>query len=163
MRLPAVPLAALGAIAFLVAGEGGDPVVIARLVVCGAALGAVAAMDVTEHRIPNRLVLPAAGVCAALSIAHGPGGGLLTGLVVVALLLLVSLAHPAALGMGGVKLVLLVVLGLDGDAARALIVGLLLAALVGLALLARFGRAAGRRALPLAPFLAVGSLVAVLA
>jgi prepilin signal peptidase PulO-like enzyme (type II secretory pathway) len=59
-------------------------------------------------------------------------------------------------------LALLIVLGLAGDASRALTAGLLLATLSGVVVIARHGRAAGRQALPLAPFLAVGSLLALL-
>jgi leader peptidase (prepilin peptidase)/N-methyltransferase len=81
---------------------------------------------------------------------------------IVGLLLLIALAWPAALGMGDVKLALLIVLGLDGGASCALTAGLLLAALSGVVVIARYGRAAGRRTLPLAPFLAVGSLLALL-
>jgi leader peptidase (prepilin peptidase) / N-methyltransferase len=79
----------------------------------------------------------------------------------VLLLLVVSLRWPAALGMGDVKLALLLVLGLDGSALRALALGLALAALAGCALVARHGRTALRASLPLAPFIAAGALVAV--
>ncbi len=73
-----------------------------------------------------------------------------------------SLARPQALGMGDVKLALLIAVGLDSAAARALVLGLALAATVGLMLLVREGRGAGQRALPLAPFLAAGSLLGLL-
>jgi prepilin signal peptidase PulO-like enzyme (type II secretory pathway) len=64
--------------------------------------------------------------------------------------------------MGDVKLALLVVVGLDGSAARALLLGLLLATLAGLATIARYGASARRHSLPLVPFIAVGSLLALL-
>jgi leader peptidase (prepilin peptidase)/N-methyltransferase len=108
-------------------------------------------------------VLPVAAVCAALSLAGASGArSLATGLALVALLLALSLARPAVLGMGDVKLALLVAVGLDGSAPRALLLGLLLAALAGLLLLALRGRQAWRRAVPLAPFLAAGALAAIL-
>jgi leader peptidase (prepilin peptidase)/N-methyltransferase len=164
MRHGHVIVAAAGAIAFLLASGGGGPLVLARLGVCGAALAAAAAIDLAEHRIPNRLVLPAAVVCAALSIAAGASTvGLLAGAGIVAALLVVSLAWPHGLGMGDVKLALLVLTGLDGAAGRAIAFGLILAALAGIWLIARFGRGAGRRSLPLAPFIAFGSLLALLA
>lgn len=65
--------------------------------------------------------------------------------------------------MGDIKLALLVALGLNGNAAEGLLLGLALAALLGALILVRHGPAAGRRALPLAPFIAAGSLLAVLA
>lgn len=101
--------------------------------------------------------------CAAISVLGGISTAvLLSGVAIVGVLLLLALAQPAALGMGDVKLVLLVVVGLDGDAVRALAAGLVLAALVGLLVIARSGRGAGRRALPLAPFIALGSLLVLL-
>src|SRR5207248_10250846 len=128
----------------------------------GIALVTAALFDLTERRIPNRIVLPAAAVCAALTLAAGVPLSLLAGLATVVLLLIVSLRWPAALGMGDVKLALLLVLGLDGDALRALALGLALAALTGGALLARQGKTAWRASLPLAPFIAGGALLAVL-
>jgi len=156
---------AVGALAFLLAGiaTGAGVLGVARLSICGAALGAAAATDLAARRIPNRLVLPAALACTVLSIAAGaPVAGLLAGLALSALLLSLSLLRPEALGMGDVKLALLVVLGMDGSAARALMLGLALAAAVGLLLVLRRGRQAGRTTLPLAPFLATGALLSLL-
>jgi leader peptidase (prepilin peptidase)/N-methyltransferase len=157
--------AGAGATAFTLAAveSNADALTVARLAVSGAALGIAAAVDLAEHRVPNRVVLPAAAVCIALSLAAGTSlRELAGGLALVALLLVLSLAWPAALGMGDVKLALLIAFGLDGSAPRALLLGLLLAALVGLLLLALRGRQAWRRALPLAPFLAAGALAALL-
>lgn len=163
MSTRVIPLAGLGASAFLLAGSGDGTLVVARIAVCGAALAAASVVDLAEHRIPNRLVLPAAIVCAGLSIAAGTSvGSLLTGTALVAMLALVSLAWPHALGMGDVKLALLVLAGLDGSAARALALGLVLAALAGMTVIARSGMSTGRRTLPLAPFITAGSLLALL-
>ena len=136
---------------------------LARLAVLGGAVAAASFYDLTQRRIPNRIVLPAAAACAALTLAAGAPLSLLAGLATVLLLLVVSLRWPAALGMGDVKLALLLVLGLDGSALRALALGLALAALAGCALVARHGRTALRASLPLAPFIAAGALVAVVA
>jgi len=98
--------------------------------------------------------------------AHPPAGAplsLLAGLATILVLLIVSLRWPAALGMGDVKLALLIVFGLDGDALRALALGLVLAALAGVALVIRHGRTAWRTSLPMAPFLVVGALITVIA
>ena len=140
-----------------------EPLALARLAVLGAALVAAALFDLAQRRIPNRIVLPAAATCAALTLAAGAPLSLLAGLATILVLLIVSLRWPAAVGMGDVKLALLLVLGLDGDALRALALGLVLAALAGSALVIRQGRRAWRTSLPLAPFLVVGALLTVIA
>jgi leader peptidase (prepilin peptidase) / N-methyltransferase len=140
------------------------PLTLGRLALFGAALGAVVESDLAARRIPNRIVIPAAAACAAAWAASGIALFVLVeGLVLVAALLALSLARPEALGMGDVKLGLLLVLGLDGRGAVALLVAPALAAAVGLLLLLRFGRAAASRKLPLAPFFAAGALIAVVA
>jgi leader peptidase (prepilin peptidase)/N-methyltransferase len=138
------------------------PLALARLTVLGTALFSAAFFDLTQRRIPNRIVLPAAATCAALTLAAGAPLSLLVGLATILALLIVSLRWPAALGMGDVKLALLLVLGLDGDALPGLALGLVLAALAGMALLIRHGRTAWRTALPMAPFLVVGALLTVI-
>jgi leader peptidase (prepilin peptidase)/N-methyltransferase len=137
---------------------------VVRLALLGAALGSVVESDLVERRIPNRIVVPAAAACAAVSIASGIAVfALVQGLVLVGALLALAVVRPDALGMGDVKLALLLVLGLDGRAAVALLVALALAAVFGVLLFVRFGRAASSRALPLAPFFAVGALIASIA
>jgi leader peptidase (prepilin peptidase)/N-methyltransferase len=163
MTQRALLLACASAIALPLAAGDTDPVGLVRLGLCGAALGAIASIDLAEHRVPNRIVLPAALACTALAAVGGVSVAALLGdLAIVGVLLLIAIAWPAALGMGDVKLALLIALGLDGDASRALTAGLVLAALAGVLVIARHGRAAGRQALPLAPFLAAGSLLALL-
>ena len=140
------------------------PLTLGRLALLGAALGAMAESDLTERRIPNRIVVPAAAACAGAWAAGGMAlFALVEGLVLVAALLALSLARPEALGMGDVKLALLLVLGLDGRAVVALLVALALAAGFGLLLLLRFGPAAASRRLPLAPFFAAGAVIALVA
>jgi leader peptidase (prepilin peptidase)/N-methyltransferase len=165
MKLHALPAAVAGGAAFAGVGlfSSVSSLTLARLGVLGGALAAAALYDLAERRIPNRLVVPAAGVCAALTLAADAPLSLLAGLAFVVLLVVVSLRWPAALGMGDVKLALLIVLGLDGSALRAIAFGLALAALAGCALLVRRGRTAWRISLPLAPFIAAGALLAVIA
>lgn len=157
-----VALALVGGAALCVADADASAVTIARLAVAGATLGAAAATDLAEHRIPNRLVLPAAVACAALSIVAGISTPALIGLAAIALLLTVGLLAPNALGMGDIKLMLVIALGLGQSALKALLLGLVLAGLVAAAILATQGRQAGKKSLPLAPFLALGSLIALL-
>jgi leader peptidase (prepilin peptidase) / N-methyltransferase len=141
-----------------------SPLALGRLALLGAALGALVESDLAQRRIPNRIVVPAAFACAALWLAGGiVPFALIEGLVLVVVLLALSLFRPQALGMGDVKLALLLVLGLDGRGVLALLVALALAACFGLLVLVRHGRAGGSRQLPLAPFFGAGALIALLA
>jgi len=156
--------AALGTATFVSAGLAANAgvLVLTRLAIVGGALAVCALFDLVQRRIPNRVVVPAAAACAALTLATGLPLALIAGLTTVLLLLVVSLRWPAALGMGDVKLALLLVLGLDGSALRALALGLVFAALAGLLRVVRDGGAAWRASLPLAPFIAAGALLAVI-
>lgn len=109
-------------------------------------------------------MLPAAAACAALSLAQRiqPDTGLYAGATVIVALLVVSLAVPAMLGMGDVKLALLILCALDGLAPLALLIALELYALIALVLLIARGRSALGTSLPLAPIIAAGCLVTVL-
>lgn len=154
-----------GGLAFLVAGirTGADGTELMRLVILGVALGAVLATDLAEHRIPNRIVAPAAIACAVLLVAQAvPPQQLLASLAIVALMLALGLLWPASFGMGDVKLALLFVLGLGGLATQALVLGLVFAAAFGALLVLRNGRVAAKWSMPLAPFLSAGAAVAVL-
>jgi len=158
-------VAAVGTATFVSAGlvANAGVLVLTRLAIVGGALAACALHDFVQRRIPNRIVVPAAAACAALTLAAGQPLTLTAGLATVLLLLIVSLRWPAALGMGDVKLALLLVLGLDGNALRALALGLAFAALAGLLRVIRDGGTAWRASMPLAPFLAAGALIAVIA
>lgn len=154
--------AAVGAALFtgIAFAEGSSALELARLAACGAAIGAVALVDLREHRIPNRIVLPAAAVCGLLA---GPAtlGESVPALALVGGLFVLALLQPAALGMGDVKEALLIALALGSFAAPALLLGVGLAAIGGVALTIRHGRAALGAALPLAPFLAAGAAIAL--
>ena len=63
----------------------------ARVSVLGAALGALVCADLAEHRIPNRIVVPATLICAALLLVDGVHMELLGGLAVVTLILVLGL------------------------------------------------------------------------
>ncbi len=157
---------AAGALALPIAAARltSDPLTVTRMAILGAALGPLALYDVRERRIPNKIVLPVTGICAALTLADGlhPSTSLLVAIVLVVLLLAVSLATPAALGMGDVKLALLLLGALGGRASTALLLTLELYALFALFLLIRRGRAAFHSTLPLAPITAAGCVIALL-
>jgi prepilin signal peptidase PulO-like enzyme (type II secretory pathway) len=84
------------------------------------------------------------------------------GLAVITVLLATAIAVPSALGMGDVKLMLVIVLGLQQTALNALFLAILLAGLAAVARVVTTGCEARRKSLPLAPFLALGSLLALL-
>lgn len=70
--------------------------------------------------------------------------------------------NPKAMGMGDVKLGLLLGGALGTAVLDALLIGFLAIVPVALALLARHGSAARRATLPLGPFLAFGAIVVLL-
>jgi leader peptidase (prepilin peptidase)/N-methyltransferase len=165
MRPPRVISAVLGGLTLLPVGIGlgFDLVALARLAVLGAALGQLVHSDVRERRIPNRIVLPAAGACAALSLLEGVRlNSLIGGGVLLAVMLAMSLARPAWLGMGDVKLALLLLCGLHAATPQAILFAVELCAVVAVLFILWRGREAFRVALPLAPFMAAGSLLALL-
>lgn len=120
-----------------------------------------------EHRIvPNKIVLPAAGIALLGRIALVPGDAAqyaLAALFAALFLFLPRLASPQAIGMGDVKLGLLIGAALGWGAAPALALGFLLVFPVALVMAVRGGVAAARRtAIPMCPFLALGTLVVLL-
>ncbi|HEX3391808.1 MAG TPA: prepilin peptidase [Solirubrobacteraceae bacterium] len=164
---PTIAAGASGALVIPLAAAirfGLSPLVLTRLAILGAALGQLALVDVRERRIPNRIVLPATAICAAISIADGrqASTGLLLSAGLVVLLLAVSLAKPAMLGMGDVKLALLLLAALGSLASAALLLTLELYALLAVILLLRRGRSVLGSTLPLAPILAAGCIIALL-
>jgi len=164
--LTPVPAGAAGALALGLAATRLtlDPFVLARLAILGATLGQLTLYDMRERRIPNRIVLPATATCAALTLADGldANTSLLAAALLVVLALAVSLARPAALGMGDVKLALLILCALNGLASTALLLTLELYALIAVLLLLHRGRSALGASLPLAPITAASCLIALL-
>ena len=67
------------------------------------------------------------------------------------------------MGMGDVKLAAVMGLFLGRNVAAALLVALLAGSAFGLAIIAREGSAARKRAIPFGPFLALGGVVGLLA
>jgi leader peptidase (prepilin peptidase)/N-methyltransferase len=76
--------------------------------------------------------------------------------------LLAALAYSGGMGMGDVKLGAVMGLYLGRAVAAALLVGFAAGALVGIALLVRYGASARKRAVPFGPFLALGGVVGLL-
>ncbi len=124
----------------------------------------LAAIDLEFHLLPDRLMLPATATVLAVLALADPRLAALHALVAVGtaiLLLVATLARAGDLGMGDVKLGLLLGATLGASVLTALTIGFAVAALAGVGLVARDGRSALRRQLPLAPYLALGALVAL--
>jgi len=129
-----------------------------------AALVVITATDLTHRIVPNRVVLPAAAIVLVLMTAAEPSAEwAIAGLAASLFLLLVALAYPAGLGMGDVKLALLMGIALGRAVAVALPLGMLLALVPAVFLLVRHGSRARKMAIPFAPFLALGSVIALFA
>ena len=124
----------------------------------------VSVIDVKQRIIPNRIVLPAAGiVLAARTLVHPSVVWLVAGGGAAAFLLVAAIARPGGMGMGDVKLALLLGVAVGRTVPLALIVALLAALVPSVALLVRHGARGRTMGIPFAPFLALGGLVALIA
>ena len=129
-----------------------------------AVLVAVSAVDLEHRIVPDRIVLPATVVVLAAQTALEPSlEWPLAALGASLLLFLAVLAYPAGMGMGDVKLALLMGAALGKSVLVALMLGMFAALVPGIYLLARHGSAGRKMAIPFAPFLALGSVVALFA
>jgi leader peptidase (prepilin peptidase)/N-methyltransferase len=121
----------------------------------------LAAIDLERRIIPNRIVLPAVVLILAAQITLSPDRALewtAASLGAALFLLLPLLVYPSGMGMGDVKLALLLGAGLGWAIVPALVAGLFAAFIVALVVLVRGGLAARKTALPFGPFLVLGAL-----
>jgi len=166
-RIPLRYVLIEAATGLLVAGSllafGAHPTALVAMVFC-AALVAVSATDFEHRIIPNRIVVPAAGiVLVARTIIDPSPEWALGALAAAGFLFLALLAYPAGMGMGDVKLALLLGAMLGRTVGVALMVGMFAALVPSVVLMVRHGAAARKMALPFGPFLALGGLVALFA
>ena len=142
-------------------GLGARGLISAGFVCC---LSVLAAIDLECRVIPNRIVLPGAGLILAAQIAFFPDHALewiACGLGAALALFLPTLFKANAIGMGDVKLGLLLGVGLGVEVAKALLLGSLAAVPAAIWILATRGLAARGDTMPLGPFLAVGGVLAL--
>ena len=127
-----------------------------------AVLVAVSAIDLEHRIIPNRIVLPATVVVLVANTARdlSPEWAI-AALAGSGFLLAAALVYPAGMGMGDVKLALLMGAALGRTVSAALMVGMLAAMVPSLVLFARHGSKARKMGIPFGPFLAIGSVVAL--
>ena len=129
-----------------------------------AVLVAVTATDLTHRIVPNRIVLPAAALVLVAQTAVDPSPEWALGALGASLFLFAAaLAYPAGMGMGDVKLALLMGAALGRSVTVALLGGMIFALAPSVVLLARHGSAARKMGIPFAPFLALGSVLALFA
>lgn len=162
-RYPAVELVtgALVAACFAVFGLSLEALVASFFCVV---LVAISAIDTERRIIPNRIVIPATAiVLAAQTAIHPSPEWAIAGVSASLALFVLLLAYPAGLGMGDVKLVMLLGAMLGRTVIVSLFVGCLAAMVPAIVLFARHGKAARKMAIPFGPFLALGAIVALFA
>lgn len=122
-------------------------------------------IDLDTRLIPNKLLLPFAVLAPVLALLLDPDfvpEQLIAAAAGFLFFLLAALAYPGGMGMGDVKLVGVLGLYLGRAVAPAIFLGLIAGVVVGAVIIARVGRAAGRKTqVPFGPFLALGAVVAL--
>ena len=164
-RYPLVELLTAAAFATVVGVRGFDSGLVLELpfVAC---LIALAGIDYDHKLLPNRIVYPMAayGLVAAFlvdrgdfpeNLAAGAGGFLF--------LLVALVAYPRGMGMGYVKLAGAMGLYLGLSIIPSMLVAFLAGSVVGLAIVAREGAHARKKAIPFGVFLALGGVAGVVA
>jgi leader peptidase (prepilin peptidase)/N-methyltransferase len=130
-----------------------------------AVLVVVSLIDVESRRLPNRIVLPAAALVLVSRLATAPdhwAAWLGAAVGAAAFLFVFALVFPAGLGMGDVKLALLLGAALGSAVLSALLLGTLAGAAAAVVLLVREGLEARRRTMAFGPFLAFGAIATIL-
>jgi len=144
-RYPALELATglLAAGSILAFGANGKGVAVMVMTV---ALVPVVVIDIQHKLIPDVVVLPAAAIATVAMIVDDPARWWVpvTGaLGAAAFLMLLRLVKPGGMGLGDVKL------------------ALLLGAVLGVVLMARQGTGARKNTIPFGPYLALGAIFAL--
>ena len=155
----AVPFA-LGAAAFALVALPLDEALVAAI--AGAALIVLAAIDIEQRIIPNRIVLPAAAIVLVVNLALSPGHAaewILAPLAVAVVLMIPQLLGRAWMGMGDVKLALLLGAALGWGVVGALLLSFVLVLPVAIVLLFRGGLEARKAMIPFGPFMALAGLI----
>jgi leader peptidase (prepilin peptidase)/N-methyltransferase len=165
VRYPAVELLTAASFGAVVAVRGYDDGLWLELpfVAC---LIALAGIDLDHKLLPNRIVYPMAAyglVVSLIVVTDDFPEHLIAGVGAFAFLLLAVLAYPSGMGMGDVKLAGAMGLYLGVSVVPALLAAFFTGTVFGLAVIAREGAQARKKAVPFGIFLAIGGLVGVLA
>jgi leader peptidase (prepilin peptidase) / N-methyltransferase len=156
-------VAAVGLVVATFARFGLAPhALIAAFSVC--VLVALSVVDLEERRIPNRIVLPSAAAVLAAQLVFYPERApewLIASLGAALFFVISQVVYPRGVGMGDVKLALLLGAALGKGVVLALLLGAFASVPVAIAVMARGGIAARKTAIPFGPFLAAGAIVAL--
>jgi leader peptidase (prepilin peptidase) / N-methyltransferase len=158
--LTELAMAALFAATVAILGTGHWESLTGGLALC-ALLVIITLTDLERRLIPNGVLLVGAMPAILLAAVTDPASVVaraIAAAVAGGSLLLIALACPRGMGMGDAKLAAVMGLYLGRAVAPALLIGFAAGALAGLALIAREGAAARKRAVPFGPFLAVGAI-----
>jgi leader peptidase (prepilin peptidase) / N-methyltransferase len=146
---------------------------LAAYLVLALALVVLSVIDLRHFVLPNRIVYPLAiAALAALGVAAVAGAdgddvlrALAGGAGAFVVFFVFHLVSPAAMGFGDVKLVFVLGLALGwlgvGETVLGLFLGFVYGAVIGVALIAS-GKRSRRDHIPFGPFLAAGTMTAVL-
>jgi leader peptidase (prepilin peptidase) / N-methyltransferase len=163
LRYPLIELATGLLVAAALLFFGLNATALVAVVFC-VALVAISATDFEHRIIPNWVVLPAAAIVLVGRTVIDPSPEWTIAAVAAAGFLLVALlVYPGGMGMGDVKLALLLGAMLGWTVGVALMIGMFAALVPSIVLFARHGSAARKMAVPFGPFLALGGLVALFA
>jgi leader peptidase (prepilin peptidase) / N-methyltransferase len=122
----------------------------------------LAAFDLENRLIPNRIVLPASAIVLLAQIAFFPAHSLecvLAAIAAAIALLIPNLISKSLMGMGDVKLALLLGASLGWGVIGAVTVAFISMFPVALTMLIRGGAGARKATIPFGPFLALGAIV----
>jgi leader peptidase (prepilin peptidase)/N-methyltransferase len=128
-------------------------------------LAVLGAIDIAHRVLPNRIVLPATAVVLAAQTGLAPDRApewLLAGLAAAAFLGLPLLIRRDAMGMGDIKLALLLGAATGWAVFGAIVIGCLAMIPVAVLMIARNGSIRGAT-VPFGPFLALGAILVMLA
>jgi leader peptidase (prepilin peptidase)/N-methyltransferase len=127
-------------------------------------LVAISAIDIEHRIVPDRIVLPATSIVLVAQTLRDPSvEWVLSAFLASLFLFMAAVVYPAGMGMGDVKLALLMGAMLGKVVAVALILGMVCGVVPSVYLLVRHGRKARKMGIPFAPFLALGSVIALFA
>jgi prepilin signal peptidase PulO-like enzyme (type II secretory pathway) len=128
----------------------------------GATLVVISAVDIERGIIPNKIVLPATAIVLVAQIALFPdraGEWALAAILAALFFLVPNVLSRKLMGMGDVKLALLLGAALGWQVAGAVVLACLCVFPVALVTLARGGLAARKATIPFGPFLSLGALI----
>jgi leader peptidase (prepilin peptidase)/N-methyltransferase len=125
-----------------------------------AVLVVLAAIDIEHRLLPNRILVPATAIVLVAQVGFYPEHAvewLLAGLAAAAFLALPLIVRRDAMGMGDIKLALLLGSAVGWGVFGAIVIGCLAMVPVALIMLGRQGSIRGAT-LPFGPFLALGTI-----